>query len=98
RLAGQLPAWPADRHGGGAHLLANGFDDVYAPARLLSATSPEEAGTIDRRAAYARILWRVLQACAKCDPLAMGRDRRIAAFSRVGRDRRFQIEEPIFSR
>ena len=34
----------------------------------------------------------------KGDPLAVGRDRRIAALSRIRRDRRFQNEEPIFPR
>ena len=45
----------------------------------------KEARTIDRRAAHARILWRLLPACRKSDSLAMGRAGRVDRLSRIGR-------------
>src|SRR5215831_13503620 len=89
---------PAGGHDGGPGLLAPGVDDVHSAAWLLLAASAEEAGTVDRRAAHARILRRLLQACWSRHPLAMGCPRSVARFSRLWRVGRFETEEPVFSR
>jgi hypothetical protein len=97
-LDGRFSAQLAHRNGGGAALIAAGCHDVCTAAWLLSAARSKEARTIDGREAHARILWCVLPACRKSDSLAMGRPGRVDRLSRIGRDCRFEIEEPVLSR